>query len=117
MSYKSYHQSLSTNERCAENFACSKQFCLMSLLAAVPFTTPATVIFTRCSTGSFIESLYIIGALFHLSSAIWLCYVVLMYARWSTLSSPSPRSSHRTQSMLNSFFALSAHFKQNVAIR
>ena len=101
-------------EMCGE--LCMAQALLFNVITSwVPFIRRATMIFMHCSTASVIRSFFIIKALFHLSTALWLSYVVLLYARWSTLSSVSPCTSHRTQSVLNCFLGLSAYLKQNMA--
>jgi hypothetical protein len=69
---------------------CEERYMHQSLLftvitGCVPFVRPAYIIFTHYSTASLICSFFIIKALFHLSIAIWFCYVALN-DRWSALS-------------------------------
>jgi len=61
---------------------CKLQTLLFNVITScVPFIRRATIIFTHCSTASLIGSFYIIKVLFHLTIAIWLCYVVLLCDR------------------------------------
>ena len=109
--------SVITDEQEMYGERCKLQTLLFNVITSrVPFIRRANIIFTHCSTASLSGSFYIINALFYFIIAIWFCYDVLLHARELTLSSASPCTSNRTQSMLKCFFGLSEYLKQNMAI-